>query len=257
MPSKISVSASGWNRPTRIEFSMNCRQRSMVGSSGTSCPQLEYSRNVLPMGLSTVKLRNTSPQAQWKKFGIVPKILPWVPLPEPGAPNKRMARYFIIQSSVFMLELDLLNFDEGDDHLLRSVLFLHLQVQFVGRNARDSLPDVRAPRGADAQLHVSVRALADDPKKARHLGFEKAPIEGVLSAGKRFCGWQRRRSRSGRRSRVCFHGRLALADRNLRGFGGGRAGGFSILFAGRFPFLDLLHLAALNGRWKAQEKDGT
>ena len=43
--------------------------------------------------------RNTSPHAQWKNRGMVPRILPWVPLPEPGAPRMRNAGRLI--SSAF------------------------------------------------------------------------------------------------------------------------------------------------------------
>ena len=38
-------------------------------ASGTSSPRLEYSRKILPSGLSGRRLRKTSPQAQWKKSG--------------------------------------------------------------------------------------------------------------------------------------------------------------------------------------------
>src|SRR6266566_868528 len=74
---------------------MNCRQSWMVGWSGTSSPRLEYSRKTWPMEPSGLRLRKTSPQGQWKKLGMVPRILPWVPFPAPGAPKSKMVRYFI------------------------------------------------------------------------------------------------------------------------------------------------------------------
>src|SRR5215469_13751465 len=74
---------------------MDCRQSSIVGSSGTSSPRLEYSMKTRPILLSIVRLRKTSPQAQWKKLGMVPRIFPWVPFPAPGAPNRSIVRYFM------------------------------------------------------------------------------------------------------------------------------------------------------------------
>src|SRR5712671_5298404 len=98
----------------------------MVGWSGTRSPRLEYSRNTWPTALSVLRLRNTSPQAQWKKLGIVPRILPWVPLPAPGAPNNRRVRYFIPSLSVLVFELDFLDFLERDHDFLGSLTALHL-----------------------------------------------------------------------------------------------------------------------------------
>src|SRR6266478_1527583 len=147
---------------------MKLRQSWMVGSSGTNWPRLEYSRKTWPTSLSCLRLRNTSPQAQWKKLGMVPRILPWVPLPAPGAPNKRMVRYCIAgcrglgakvavgrvtrhaplaRLSIFMFQLDLLDFNKGDHDLFRSVALLDLQVDIIGGNARDALGQELAARG--------------------------------------------------------------------------------------------------------------
>ena len=38
-------------------------------------------------------LRNTSPIEMWTKLGSWPRTAPWVPLPLPGIPNRRMERY--------------------------------------------------------------------------------------------------------------------------------------------------------------------
>src|SRR5712692_8196885 len=70
----------------------------MVGSSGTSRPLLEYSTKTRPNGSSIRRFRKASPQAKWNRFGIEPRIFPCVPLPEPGAPKRRMVRYFITLS---------------------------------------------------------------------------------------------------------------------------------------------------------------
>src|SRR5690349_6117990 len=105
---------------------MNCRQSSTVGSSGTSWPRLEYSIKILPRGLVAESERKTSPHAQWKKFGMLPRILPWVPLPAPGAPKSRIVRYFMLVglprvrcrrgggSGIFMLQLNFLDFAKGN-----------------------------------------------------------------------------------------------------------------------------------------------
>src|SRR5712671_1005097 len=147
MPSSTSVSWSGRKRPVLVLFSMNWFQRLMVGWSGTRSPRLEYSRKTSPSELSVLRLRKTSPQAQWKKWGIVPRILPWVPFPAPGAPNRRAVRYFMIgrgsrvsarlwlrprcaahsgELGVFVLESHFLDFDERDHHFLGSVALLDL-----------------------------------------------------------------------------------------------------------------------------------
>src|SRR6185503_17265236 len=93
MPSSTRVSCAALNSPSTVLALMLEAHKPMVGSSGTSWPLLEYSTNNRPIGSSMRKLRNASPQAKWNKFGIEPRILPWVPLPEPGAPNRRMVRY--------------------------------------------------------------------------------------------------------------------------------------------------------------------
>jgi hypothetical protein len=77
---------------------MNCRQNFTVGASGTSWPRLVYSMKILASGLVALRERKTSPHAQWKKCGMVPRIFPCVPLPEPGAPNSRMVWYFMTES---------------------------------------------------------------------------------------------------------------------------------------------------------------
>src|ERR1700736_386846 len=68
---------------------------STVMSSGTSWPLLEYSRNAFPTLVRVSMDRKTSPHGQWKNRGIVQSVLPWVPLPLPGAPNKMNVRYFM------------------------------------------------------------------------------------------------------------------------------------------------------------------
>src|SRR5258708_37217884 len=102
----------------------------MVGWSGTRSPRLEYSRKTWPTALSVLRLRNTSPQAQWKKLGIVPRILPCVPLPAPGAPNNKNVRYFIEFSNfgVLVLHFDLDNFRERDRGFSSATQQLHVHL---------------------------------------------------------------------------------------------------------------------------------
>src|SRR6266704_674295 len=95
MPSSTRMSISGLNLCESTAASIASFQSSTVMSSGTSWPLLEYSRNALPTFVRVSMERNTSPQGQWKNRGIVPSVLPWVPLPLPGAPNKMNVRYFM------------------------------------------------------------------------------------------------------------------------------------------------------------------
>ena len=43
------------------------------------------------MGVRVSRVRKISPQEQWKNLGRVPRVEPWVPLPEPGGPMMRIA----------------------------------------------------------------------------------------------------------------------------------------------------------------------
>src|SRR5579859_3326616 len=135
--------------------------------------------NTRPIELSVVRLRNTSPQAQWKKFGILPRILPCVPLPAPGAPNNRMVRYLLMSTrlgsmcfrrpafwliagqrglrSVLVFDLHFLQFEERDHHFLGSVALLNRQVDLVRRNAADALRHVSTARGFHREHHILVR----------------------------------------------------------------------------------------------------
>src|SRR5947208_2037071 len=159
---------------------MDWLHKSIVGWSGTSWPRLEYSMKTRPILLSIVKFRKTSPQAQWKKCGMVPRILPCVPLPAPGAPNRRIVRYFmrvfqfrisagprdwfveLVQlnaklGAVFVFKLNFLNFRERNHHFFRRVTFANLRVKVVGGNPRNAVYDAFAARTFNEQNHVFVR----------------------------------------------------------------------------------------------------
>ena len=71
----------------------------------TPAIQAGRQRNTCPTAVSVFRLRKTSPQAQWKKLGIVPRILPCVPLPAPGAPKSRMVRNFTVRLCVLGVSL--------------------------------------------------------------------------------------------------------------------------------------------------------
>src|SRR5438309_666614 len=117
--------------------------------------------NTRPISLSIVRLRKTSPQAQWKNCGMVPRILPWVPLPAPGAPKRRIVRYFIgcwyrrsegrgppaLVLRVLVLQLNLFDFRKRVHDFLGRVAFADLHVKVVGRNARNTFGGVLAARG--------------------------------------------------------------------------------------------------------------
>src|ERR1035441_1352745 len=83
---------------------------------------------------------------------------------------------------VFVLQLDLLNLDEGDHDFFRGVTALHLQVEIIGGNATDPLADILAARALDHQHHVFVRIPADDAEEAGELGLDKAAVEGELAS---------------------------------------------------------------------------
>src|SRR5882757_10974642 len=95
IPSSTRVSMSGLNLWASTAASIASFQSSTVISSGTSWPLLEYSRKALPTSLRVSIERKTSPQGQWKKRGILPSVLPCVPLPLPGAPKRTNVLYFI------------------------------------------------------------------------------------------------------------------------------------------------------------------
>lgn len=111
---------------------------------------------VLASGFAARKERNTSPQAQWKKCGMVPRIFPCVPLPEPGAPNNKMVWYFMRRglgavggSGVFVFDVDFLDFQEGYLHFLRGATFMDFQMHVVGGDPRNTGGDMFAPGGFD------------------------------------------------------------------------------------------------------------
>src|ERR1035441_599043 len=83
---------------------------------------------------------------------------------------------------VFVLQLDLLNLDEGDHDFFRGVTALHLQVEIIGGNAADPLADILAARALNHQHHVFVRIPADDAEEAGELGLDKAAVEGELAS---------------------------------------------------------------------------
>src|SRR5437764_14318536 len=90
---------SGLNLWASTAASIASFQSSTVISSGTSWPLLEYSRKALPTSVRVSIERKTSPQGQWKKRGILPSVLPCVPLPLPGAPKRMNVLYFISGTS--------------------------------------------------------------------------------------------------------------------------------------------------------------
>src|SRR6266550_7055860 len=95
IPSSTRVSISGLNLWASTAASIASFQSSTVISSGTSWPLLEYSRKALPTSVRVSIERKTSPQGQWKKRGILPSVLPCVPLPLPGAPKRINVLYFM------------------------------------------------------------------------------------------------------------------------------------------------------------------
>src|SRR5262249_7345065 len=138
---------------------------------------------------------------------MVPRILPCVPLPAAGAPNKRRVRYFILsrgwrgassvrRSGVFMFELDLLDFGERDHDFLGSAAVLDLQVKVISGDAADALADVFAPRGFDDEDHVFFGIATDNAEEAREPGFEETTVESELAAME---GGGRRQGRLGMR----------------------------------------------------------
>src|SRR5208282_2321455 len=163
---------------------------------------------VLPSGLSGCRLRNTSPQAQCKKLGMVPRIFPCVPLPEPGAPNMRIVRYFIIWSKVerrgssvrqfpsfdprpstlgsfsclLVFELNFLDFSERHHHLLPRRALHDLKMEVVGRNPRDALDLIVPARRFHEQHQVLVRFAPDEAEKIGKLRLKKPAVEHELAA---------------------------------------------------------------------------
>src|SRR4030095_6744128 len=95
IPSSTRISMSGLNLCASTAASIASFQSSTVISSGTSWPLLEYSRKALPTSVRVSIERKTSPQGQWKNRGILPRVLPCVPLPLPGAPKRMNVLYFM------------------------------------------------------------------------------------------------------------------------------------------------------------------
>src|ERR1041385_6617465 len=135
-----------------------------------------------PISLSIVRLRKTSPQAQWKKLGMVPRIFPCVPLPAPGAPTSRIVRNFLSVFCIFVANLHRLNLDKRNHHLRRGVAALQLDVHFVRGNAADSPAHIFAAHGFDNNHQILLRLARYDTEEARKLGFEKATIKGEFSS---------------------------------------------------------------------------
>src|SRR6266850_6275654 len=98
IPSSTRVSMSGLNLWASTAASIASFHSSTVISSGTSWPLLEYSRKALPTSVRVSIERKTSPQGQWKKRGILPSVLPCVPLPLPGAPKRMNVLYFMSET---------------------------------------------------------------------------------------------------------------------------------------------------------------
>src|ERR1035438_10237045 len=90
---------------------------------------------------------------------------------------------------VFVHQLDLLNFNEGNHDFFRGVTALHLQMEIVGGDAADPLADVFAARALNHQYHVPVRIPANDAEEAGELGLDEAAVEGELAALVRRGGW--------------------------------------------------------------------
>src|SRR4051794_22119639 len=118
-----------------------------------------------------VRLRKTSPQEQWKKFGIVPRIFPCVPLPEPGAPKSKNVRYFIKASSdfetlvekiaasscVFGADLNFHDLGERDHFFGRRMILKRFQKKLGLRDTHDAFAAKFTPRCLDGQHHASFR----------------------------------------------------------------------------------------------------
>src|SRR5437016_5649499 len=116
---------------------------------------------------------------------MVPRILPCVPFPEPGAPTSSMVRYFISSSfPIFVSDLHGLNLDEGDHHLRGRVSALELEVHLIHRNTTDSFAHVFAAHGFDYHYQVLFRVAGDEAEEAGKFRFKKASIEREFAPGK-------------------------------------------------------------------------
>src|SRR5579883_1292840 len=110
---------------------------------------------------------------------MFPRILPWVPFPAPGAPNKRMARYFImvqsgplrsvlslcigmvapkvewsVWSRFLVFQLNFLDLHKRHRDLLGSVPLVDLQEHLRGGDAADAFGNVSSAGGFDLQNFV-------------------------------------------------------------------------------------------------------
>src|ERR1700677_91349 len=159
---------------------------------------------------------------------MLPKILPWVPLPAPGAPNRRIVRYFIIVACSFTsvslcplaLHLNFLYFHERHDMVLGGLPFLHLQCDVVSRRTADAVDDISSAHSLESQHGVTLGFGPRNGKKAGQLRLKKAPVESELAARKYF-----RRRRAGG-----LHRGVGGSHRFRRGSGLlGRKGGGGII----------------------------
>src|SRR5437660_8459437 len=115
---------------------------------------------------------------------MVPRILPCVPLPEPGAPMSSMVRYFTASTfCVLVPDLHGLNLHERDHDFRGGVPALQLHMHFVHGNAADPFADILAAHRFNDEDEVLLRFARDHAKKAGELGFKKAPVESELASG--------------------------------------------------------------------------
>src|SRR5262245_38896724 len=129
---------------------------------------------------------------------------PWVPLPEPGAPNNKIVRYFIAclttdfpgigvpganslfrilrrRSSVLMPNRDLADLRERDRHFRGRAAFVELKYQFFGLKLADAMSDILTARRLDIDHHVFLRVAGHHPQETGELGFKEPPVEHCLA----------------------------------------------------------------------------
>src|ERR1041385_4748655 len=115
---------------------------------------------------------------------MVPRIFPWVPFPEPGAPTSSSVRYFIPSHfGIFMADLHGLYFDKRDHDFGGGVAALELEVHFVHGDAADPFGDVFAAHRLDDHDQILLGLTGHQAEEAGEFGLKKAAIEGELSPG--------------------------------------------------------------------------
>src|SRR5438309_2210481 len=85
---------------------------------------------------------------------------------------------------VLMFDLNFLNLDERDGHIMGSAFFFDLQVNFGHGDPADALSSVGATTGTNVQDHVLVSLCADNGKESWYLRFKEPAVECELSPGK-------------------------------------------------------------------------